>query len=141
MSALFLAEFRVDNDSPNPAQSLTRRGKLWLERVVPIAVDMARRPGVDGTDARFAVAEDLQKGVSGSGTGLVAVAEGHWGEDGMGVLLVVVPEGNTGGDGTGALIAAVAKGKLERASTGRFFPRGTTDVPIVAGRAMERGTI
>jgi hypothetical protein len=101
---------------------------------------MARRPGVDGTDARFAVAEDLLQDVRGSGTGLVEVAEEPWGEDGMGAVLVAVLEGNTGVDGTGALIAAVAKGKLERASPGRFFPRGTTDVPIVAGRATERGT-
>jgi len=108
---------------------------------VPIAADLAHFPGVDGTDALFVVAEDLQKGARGSGTGLVEVAEGHWGEDGVGALLAAVPGGNTGVDGTGALIAAVAKGNLERASTRKFFPRCTTDVPIVAGRATERGRI
>jgi hypothetical protein len=39
---------------------LGAEGKLWHEQVVPIAADMARLRGVDGTDATVAVAKDLR---------------------------------------------------------------------------------
>jgi hypothetical protein len=94
---------------------------------------------VAGTDALFAAVTDLQKGVRGSGTGLVAVVEGQLGEDGMGALLVEEVGGRAGDRGTGALIAAVAAGISERVTPRSIFPTCTTDVPIVAGRAAERG--
>ncbi|MGD0965810.1 MAG: hypothetical protein ABSA57_18135 [Candidatus Acidiferrales bacterium] len=92
-----------------------------------------------GTDVLFAAVTDLQKGVRGSGTRLVAVVEGQLGEGGMVALLVEVVEGHAGDHGTGAPIAAVAAGISERATPRSIFPTCTTDVPIVAGRAAERG--